>query len=265
MSEPASRSSRQRRLVTMSNSSAIATIRATLVPAETQLAARHIGLLAIAGLFRVPVDRWPRVRILLAKDDPRTQELAAHADRYVACFGYADMMAGIPLHDDQGTYDRPHKLTVYFDPARINALLAQLGDRPWRGERPVVVPLLLVHGPKPPPYLLSAEIPAGEEQRGSFATAAGQFGIHVRIPNDAELVARGASVDHLPSFSPPLRGGEAVVTGTLDWSETLPGWVGKDALAGHRLRMGHQRRQLRRGFSQYYPRGHARRLRSRST
>jgi hypothetical protein len=29
--------------------------------------------------------------------------------------------------------------------------------------------------------------------------------------------ARGASVDHLPSFSPPLRGGEAVVTGTLDW------------------------------------------------
>jgi hypothetical protein len=49
----------------------------------------------------------------------------------------------------------------------------------------------------------------------------------VHIPNDAELVARGASVDHLPSFSPPLRGGEAVVTGTLDWSETLPGWVGK--------------------------------------
>ena len=161
------------------------------------------------------------------KDDPRTQELAAHADRYVACFDYADMMAGTPLHDDQGTYDRPHKLTVYFDPARIDALLAQLGDRPWRGERPVVVPLLLVDGPKPPPYLLSAEIPAGEEQRGSFATAAGQFGLHVRIPSDAELVARGASVDHLPSSSPPLRGGEVFVTGTLDWSETLPGWVGK--------------------------------------
>ena len=85
------------------------------------------------------------------KDDPRAQEFAVHADLYVACFEYADMMAGIPLHDDQGTYDRPHKLTVYFDPTRIDALLAQLGDRPWRGERPVVVPLLLVHGPKPPP------------------------------------------------------------------------------------------------------------------
>jgi molybdopterin molybdotransferase len=46
---------------------ALAAIGATLVPAGTQLAARHIGLLAIAGLFRVPVVRRPRVRILLAK------------------------------------------------------------------------------------------------------------------------------------------------------------------------------------------------------
>ena len=46
---------------------AVATIGATLVPAGTQLAARHIGLLTIAGLFRVPVFRRPRVRILLAK------------------------------------------------------------------------------------------------------------------------------------------------------------------------------------------------------
>ena len=121
------------------------------------------------------------------KDDPRTRQFAAHADRFVACFEYADMMADIPLHDDQGTYDRPHKLTVSFDPAKIDALLAQLGDKPWRGERPVVVPLLLVQGRKPPAYLLSAEIPAGEAQRGSFAAAAGQFGIDVRIPDDAEL------------------------------------------------------------------------------
>jgi uncharacterized protein len=41
------------------------------------------------------------------KDDPRTAELAVHADRFVACFNYVDMMAGVPLHDDQGTYDRP--------------------------------------------------------------------------------------------------------------------------------------------------------------
>jgi hypothetical protein len=115
------------------------------------------------------------------KDDPRTARLAAHADRFVACFDYVDMLAAVPLHDDQGTSDRSHKLTVYFIPAEIDVLLARFGDKPWRGERPVVVPVLLVHGRNPPPYVLSAEIQAGEEQRGSFATAADQFGMDVRI------------------------------------------------------------------------------------
>jgi hypothetical protein len=164
----------------------------------------------------------PRLR-----DDPRVAPLAAHADRFVACFDYADMMGGVPLHDDQGTYDRPHKLTVYFVPPEIDALLAQFGDKPWRGERPVVVPVLLVHGRKPPPYVLSAEIPAGEEQRGSFAIAAGQFGMEVRIPSDAELRAWGADAGHFPTEPPPASAGEAIIAGTLDWSETLPGWIGK--------------------------------------
>jgi hypothetical protein len=39
---------------------ATATIGATLVPAGTRLAARHIGLLTITGLSRVPVVRRPR-------------------------------------------------------------------------------------------------------------------------------------------------------------------------------------------------------------
>jgi hypothetical protein len=89
----------------------------------------------------------------LLKDDPRTAELAAHADRLVASFDYVDMMAGIPKKDDQGSYDRPHRLTVHFDPAKIDATLAALGRQPWRGERPVIVPVLLVQGRKPPAYV----------------------------------------------------------------------------------------------------------------
>jgi hypothetical protein len=42
------------------------------------------------------------------KDDPRVAELAAHADRLVVSFDYADLMAGIKKKDDQGSYDRPH-------------------------------------------------------------------------------------------------------------------------------------------------------------
>jgi uncharacterized protein len=161
------------------------------------------------------------------KDDARTQELTASAERFVACFAYADMMADIPLHDDQGTYDRPYRLTVYFDPAKIDAALARLGRRPWRGARPLIVPVLRVEGRKPPPYLLSADVPAGDEQRSAFALAAGQFGLDVRFPSDAELAAWGVSVDHFPTALPAYRDGEALVIGTIEWSEKLPGWIGK--------------------------------------
>ena len=167
------------------------------------------------------------------KDDPRTQQVASHADRYVACFAYADMMAGVPLHDDQGTYDRPHKLTVYFDPAKIDAVLAQFGDRPWRGMRPVVVPVLLVRGRRPPPYVLSTEIPVGEAQRGAFAVAAARFGMDARIPTAADLRGWGAGAGRLPSDPPPSDAGEAIVVGSLDWDETLPGWTGKWRMRWH--------------------------------
>jgi hypothetical protein len=173
----------------------------------------------------VKVSGDPRLR-----NDPRTDELAAHADSLVACFDDLDLMAATPLHDDQGTADRPNRLNVRFDPAKLDAALAELGDRPWRGERPAVVPVLLIRGRKPPPYVLTAEIPAGEEQRGSFANAAGEFGMTVRLPTETELAEWGASAEHFPfPHAVPPKGaspGEAIVVGTLDWSETLPGWIG---------------------------------------
>ena len=118
---------------------------------------------------------------------------------------------------------------MYFDPAKIDDALVQLGARPWRGERPVVVPVLLVRGRKPPDYVLSAEIPAGIEQRGSFANAASEFGMMVHIPADAEFAGWGAAVDKFPypAAPPPAeRPGEVIVVGTMEWSETLPGWIG---------------------------------------
>jgi hypothetical protein len=160
-------------------------------------------------------------------NNPRVDELAAHADGLVVCFSYADMMANIPIHDEQGTYDRPHKLTVTFDPVKIDAILAELGDKPWRGERPVVVPVLLVTGPKPPPYVLTADTPRGTEQRGAFAAAAEEFGMTARFPSDEELAIWGASAGHFPGKIPGSRTGEAIVAGTLEWNESLPGWVGK--------------------------------------
>src|SRR5215472_3838654 len=45
----------------------VATVGATLIRAGTRLAARHIGLLLMAGMSRVPVVRRPRVRVLITK------------------------------------------------------------------------------------------------------------------------------------------------------------------------------------------------------
>jgi uncharacterized protein len=161
------------------------------------------------------------------KADPRVADMAGHADEFVASFDYADLMAGIPKKDDQGSYDRPHRLTVHFDPAKIDTLIVQLGDTPWRGKRPLIVPVLMIKGPKPPSYVLSAAAPRGDEQRGAFAVAAGEFGMSVRIPTEAELGAWIATIDHFAPRPPWADGSEAIVTGTLDWSETLPGWIGK--------------------------------------
>jgi hypothetical protein len=190
----------------------------------TDMRQRPWGMAQCLREVLVKVSGDPRL-----KDDPRVIELAAHADRLVASFDYVDMMAGFPKKDDQGSYDRPHRLTVRFDPAKIDGTLAELGETPWRGERPVLVPVLLVHGRKPPAYILSAEVPAGAEQRGSFVNAASEFGMMVRMPSEAELAAWGVGVDHFPfPQQEPLREapGEAIVAGTLDWSETLPGWIG---------------------------------------
>ena len=99
------------------------------------------------------------------------------------------------------------------------------------GARPVIVPVLRVSGPKPPPYVLSADIAAGAAQRGAFAVAAGVFGMTVRFPGKAELAAWGVSAADFPSptAQPPASRtpGEMVVLGTLEWSETLPGWIGR--------------------------------------
>jgi uncharacterized protein len=194
--------------------------KATTIVTGTDMRSRPSGFAQCLREVLVKVSGQPRLR-----DDPRVSELAAHADALVASFDYVDQMAGLKVHDDQGTYDRSQNLTVRFVPARIDQALADLGEQPWRGERPVVVPVLVVHGFKPP-YLLSAETPAGLEQRAALANAGEEFGMTVRIPTEAEFAAWGVTTDGFPSpraASPPE---QATVAGTLEFQEALPGWVG---------------------------------------
>lgn len=60
------------------------------------------------------------------------------ADDFVSSFGYVDRKFGVGISDEQGTRDRSFLLAVRFADAEVDALLGQLGARPWKDERPVV-------------------------------------------------------------------------------------------------------------------------------
>ncbi|HKV44007.1 MAG TPA: DUF2066 domain-containing protein [bacterium] len=200
---------------------------ATAIVTGTDMRSRPTGFAQCLREVLVKVSGEPRLH-----DDPRVSELAAHADALVASFDYVDLDAAVKIHDDQGTYDRPHSLTVHFDPARIDKALADLGERPWRGERPVVVPVLTVRG-FTASYLLSAESPAGAEQRAAFASVAGDFGMQLRIPTEAEFVAWGVTLGRFPSPPAAPSPGQARVAGTLEFQRALPGWVGAWRMRWH--------------------------------
>lgn len=152
--------------------------------------------------------------------DPRVDRLAAEANMFIGSFTYVDQMAGIKHKDDQGTYDRPFNLTVRFVPTLIDKILAELGERPWRGQRPVIVPALTVRGYRPA-YRLSADSPepAAADQRAAFGDVARDFGMRVRFPAAGEAAAWGAT----PEGPSP---DEALVGGTLEFERARPGWTG---------------------------------------
>jgi len=188
---------------------------ATAIVTGTDMRSRPSGFAQCLREVLVKVSGEPRLSA-----DPRVAALAGHADALVGSFGYVDRMAGLKVHDEQGTRDRP-----MFVPARIDKALAELGERPWRGARPVVMPVLAVRGIAAS-YLLSAENPAGVLQRVAFANVARDFGMTVRIPTEAALAAWGIRLGRFPAPPSSTAPNEALVAGTLEFQESLPGWIG---------------------------------------
>jgi hypothetical protein len=164
-------------------------------------------------------------------DDPKVTVMAENAGTLVADFQYQDRMAGIPVHDEQGTHDRPYDLTVSFDPARIDAALRSLGHEPWGAPRPRVVVLVAVRLGTTA-YLLASDGERGRDQREAFADAAERFGIPIALPDQAALVKAGLSYESLSTID--LRGldaaartigGDLALDGSMRWSEAALGWI----------------------------------------
>ena len=149
----------------------------------------------------------------------------------VASFTYRDRMEGIPIHDEQGSHDRPHDLTVTFDRAKLDQALVSLGDQPWTAKRPTLVVFLSVtNGARS--FMLSAEVPRGIDMRGSLDNATFRINIPAKAPNAALLDAAGLSAATLPNADikeldalAKEAGGDKAIAGTLDFSDKEHGWL----------------------------------------
>lgn len=169
--------------------------------------------------------------------DRRVAVLARRADALTRRFSYRDRFAHRPINDEQGTRDRPHDLTVDFDPAKIDAELARLGRRPWTASRPRLVVYLAVDSGVDS-YMLAGDGARGGDQREALADAARRVAIPVTIPGAAGLAAAEATVKRLVAVDPAMldaaakaAGGDQALVGRLLWSDAARGWIAEWRLA----------------------------------
>jgi hypothetical protein len=167
--------------------------------------------------------------------------VAAAAHGFVAAplvkdFRYRDLMAGIPVHDEQGTRQRPYEMTIDFDPDKVDAALASLGETAWKGERPRIAVFVAVRNGDAS-YVLSSDGTRGIDQRDSLAAAAWSAGLPIVLPTAADLARMDFSVDTFTSTDPerliaPATGGGVVLAGRLVWDAAMLGWAADWRLAG---------------------------------
>ena len=162
---------------------------------------------------------------------PQVEDLAAMAADYVESYSYRDRMEGIPVHDEQGSRDRPYDLTVVFKPEKIDAALAMLGGAPWTGLRPGLLVVVMVQNGSTE-FLLTADSARGRDMRDAIVAAAAQFGMPVALPTEAALAKVGMAVSGLPAAdSAKLVGltsasdADIAISGTLTWSDAQLGWT----------------------------------------
>ena len=208
--------------------------RATVVVSGQGETNRAIGLAQCLEDVLVKVSGDQRVI-----QDPKVAALKAEAAAAVAGFQYRDRMSGIPIHDEQGSYDRPHDLTVAFEPARIDAMLHALGREAWLAPRPRIVAFVAVAGRKDR-FALASDGPHDPDMRSALASAADRVGLTVVLPTMAELAGSALNVEALPRTSLPVldvaaheTGGDAALAGSLHWSDEALGWIADWRLAFH--------------------------------
>lgn len=159
-------------------------------------------------------------------DHAGIDEIVANAASHVAEFRYRDRLEGKPIHDEQGTYDRPHDLTCVFDPTHADDLLAQLGSKPWPQPRRGIVVYLHVQRDTGG-FALSADGDQSPYMRESLALAAEPLALDVTLPPSATmpiLANELPDVDRFAALSEAFAGAAPLAV-TLEWSDAAKGWI----------------------------------------
>jgi hypothetical protein len=166
-------------------------------------------------------------------NDPKARELGARAGTFVSDFQYRDLLEGKPIHDEQGTYDRPHYLTTTFDAAKIDAALRSLGREPWLAARPRVMVFLGVEGQKAKFVLAQdGDQDRSGDMREAFAAASDKIAVPIEFARQSQLAAAGLTVETLPAAALPslaviarAGGGDAALAGSMAFRDEAFGWV----------------------------------------
>ena len=161
--------------------------------------------------------------------DARLVAYKAKAKDYVGAYSYHDQMSGIPIHDEQGTRDRPYDLTVDFDPGGIADVLQELGLKPWLAHRPAIAVFAgLRQGSNS--FVIAVDGDRGGDQRDSLLMTAARRGVPVVLPTAGDLARSGIDAAKLakaePSSLASLISGksEAVLIGELAWNDRKLDW-----------------------------------------
>lgn len=137
-----------------------------------------------------------------------------------------DRMKGIPVHDEQGTRERPHFLRICFDRAKLTQLLKSSGSDVWPEPRLTVRIVLAVETPGGA-YIVRREGAEGYGQRLALIDTAAERGLPIRLPDADSTIGAGeiaAIVDtgeaEANKAQPTLYGTLALNPGGSDWNAT---------------------------------------------
>jgi uncharacterized protein len=116
---------------------------------------------------------------------PEGRSVIAKAPEMVAEHSYEDRMKDIPVHDEQGTRDRPYFLRMLFDPAKFDAALAGAGIEAWQGERPKVAIWLGIRDARGT-YIVTRTANQGYEQREVLKEASRRRAVPIVLPEEGQ-------------------------------------------------------------------------------